>query len=136
MLKDCSLKEVEDLSARASHDPILYENSTAYKTKMAVHGDKRKQKKDKPMNRLVLSTMQLTYTKMKLSHYFIFLFQFCRIRKRCQHCLKQGRKETKTQYCCAQCGDVPLCMQEDIRNSCWTNWHKTVYEGLSKKKNN
>ena len=48
----------------------------------------------------------------------------------------QGRKETKTKYCCAQCGDVPLCMQEDIRNSCWTNWHKTVYEGLSKKKNN
>ena len=104
MLKEMSLKEVETLTARAAHEPILYENSASYKTKMAVHGDKRKKKKDTKPNR---------------------------IRKRCQFCLTQGRKETKTQFCCAECGDVSLYMQEDVTRSCWTLWHKKVYAGMS-----
>ena len=53
MLKDMSLKQVEDLAARASHEPIMYEHSASYKTKVAVHGDHRKKSKDKPMNRYV-----------------------------------------------------------------------------------
>ena len=60
MLKECSLEQVKDLSVRASHDPILYEDSAAYKTTIAVHGDKRGKKKDKPMNRLVVCSMQVT----------------------------------------------------------------------------
>ena len=57
-----------------------------------------------------------------------------RIRKRCVQCLKNGKKEIKTQFCCPQCGDVSLCMQDDLKNSCWTQWHKQVHQGMAQKK--
>ena len=59
MLKEMSLKQVEDLAARASHEPILYENSASYNSKIAVHGDNRKETKDKPMNRCVCGSLKL-----------------------------------------------------------------------------
>ena len=64
--------------------------------------------------------------------YFLLCVNVHRIRKRCQQCLKTGKKETKTQFCCEQCDDVPLCMQGDVQNSCWTLWHKSVYQGMAK----
>ena len=59
MLKEMSLKQVEDLAARASHEPILYENSASYNSKIAVHEDNRKKTKDKPMNRCVCGLLNL-----------------------------------------------------------------------------
>ena len=45
MIKDISLSQVEDLSARVSHESILWEQSDFYKTKVAVRGDKQKSQK-------------------------------------------------------------------------------------------
>ena len=39
------LNEVHNLTAWVSHDSILYEDSTAYTTKTAVHGDKERSPK-------------------------------------------------------------------------------------------
>ena len=47
MIKDMTLNEVQDLSARACHEPILWEQSASYQTKLAVHTDKRKKNKKK-----------------------------------------------------------------------------------------
>ena len=51
MLKDLSTNQVEDMPARVAHDPILYEQSNTYRTKVAVHGDHRLKRKDKKQNR-------------------------------------------------------------------------------------
>ena len=108
MIKDISLSQVEELSSRVSHEPILWEQSDLYETKVAVRGDKRKKPKDKPMLRYL---------------YCLFMCStFIRIRKHCQICLTKRKKEVKTQCCCAQCGDVAQCMQQGIKNSCWTLW--------------
>ena len=133
MLKDLTLDQVEDVAARAAHEPILYEQSNSYLTKVAVHGDNRVQKKDKKPNRFGC----IYLCCQAFAHFYVLSVLFCafahRIRKRCQLCLKNGKKETKTQFCCAQCGDVSLCMQDDVQNSCWTLWHKQVYQGMAQK---
>ena len=62
MIKDMTLNEVQDLSTRACHEPILWEQSASYQTKLAVHSDNRKKNKK---------------NKKKCSGTFIFFLQIC-----------------------------------------------------------
>ena len=134
MLKELSLDQVEDMAARVAHEPILYEQSNSYLTKVAVHGDNRVITKDKKPNRYGFFFFFLVFNVCTYSCTSCFVLFVHRIRKRCVQCLKNGKKEIKTQFCCPQCGDVSLCMQDDLKNSCWTQWHKQVHQGMAQKK--
>ena len=76
MIKDMSLSQVEDLSARVAHEPILWEQSASYKTKVAVRGDKRKKLKDGPMLRYLKCSLKLFFN-MRTFMCIFFMFSIC-----------------------------------------------------------
>ena len=141
MIKDMTLNEVQDLSALACHKPILWEQSATHqyygnsllpiKLNLLFIVINGKRTKNPQCSGTFIFHLNL-YFNIPTMHFYVVIFcTVIRIRKRCQFCLTKGKKEVKTQFCCAQCGDVALCMQQDVKTSCWTLWHKKVYLNLN-----